>query len=385
MTPIPLMIVGDGPQEATGLGRIARDLAGLIITSDLPVDLVQVGGVVPPVWPSWRHYPLDPQNDDWGAAQVEAYWRSLWGTTPGILWVIWDPSRLMTYVRGRLPVQVWSYPALDSANINQSLSGPAAQALQLADRVLAYGQFGAEIIGKVRGGPCAWLPHGLTLATYADEVTLEDDAYVRETLGPFFPRDALLVGCVATNQPRKDLALYCATLAELKRRGRKVYGWLHTDVLVKAWAIVQLVEDFGLRKQITVTGVDDSLSDRQLSLLYRACDVTIAPGLGEGFGYPIVESLAAGVPVVHGDFGGGACHVPRAEWRPPVRELRLESVYGFKRPVYRAEDFANAVETALAWRASAAQVAEATCRLSVAHLAWSKLWPAWQQWIAEGL
>ena len=70
----PLMIVGDGPQEHTGLGRILRDLATRIHASDLPVDLVTVGGPVPPVWRGgWPHYPLDERlhrGDDWGASYV---------------------------------------------------------------------------------------------------------------------------------------------------------------------------------------------------------------------------------------------------------------------------------------------------------------------------
>ena len=146
----------------------------------------------------------------------------------------------------------------------------------------------------------------------------------------------------------------------------------------------QLVEDCGLAKRVTVS--TDILSDRQLALIYQACDVTIAPGLGEGFGYPIVESLAAGVPVVHGEFGGGAELVPKIEWRFPMRERRLESVYALQRPVFKAEDVANAIERVWAWRdAVGAQTAAAYCRGSVAHLEWRTLWPRWYQWVRQGL
>src|SRR5690348_14165569 len=57
MSKIPFLLLGDGPAEPTGLGRIARDLASQILTSDLPLDLVQVGGSQPPVWTQWRHVP----------------------------------------------------------------------------------------------------------------------------------------------------------------------------------------------------------------------------------------------------------------------------------------------------------------------------------------
>lgn len=380
---IPLLLVGDGPQEPTGLGRIARDLAGLIVQSDLPVDLVQVGGVVPPVWQAWRHVPLDPSNQDWGASQVEAIYRSLWGTEPGILWVVWDPGRLFAYHELDLPVQKWAYTAIDSTNVHGSIGGPARIALERFDRVLAYGKWASRVVRTLR--PTApYLPHGVTPQVYQPDQTEEGDRYVRSILGPFCREDALLIGCVATNQPRKDLSLFFGTLAELKRRGRKVYGWLHTDVLVKSWAIPQLVEDFGLQKQISLTV--PPLRDQDLARLYQSCDLTMAPGLGEGFCYPIVESLASGVPCLHGNFGGGVELIPKGEWRVPVLTERLESVYAVRRPVFGVVDWANAVERILAWRGEiGSQVASAYCRLSVQHLDWKNLWPRWHTWIKEGL
>jgi glycosyltransferase involved in cell wall biosynthesis len=380
---IPLLIVGDGPQEPTGLGRIARDLASLIVHSDLPVDLVQLGGTIPPVWSAWRHYPIDPSNQDWGAGQVTAYYRSLFGSTPGIVWLIWDPGRLYAYTDLDLPVQKWAYTAIDATNRLGSLGGPARVALETFDRVLAYGEWASQVVRTIR--PLApYLPHGLQLRAFTQDVTPADDAYVREMLGPFWRPDAKLIGCVATNQPRKDLGLFCESLVELKARGHQVYGWLHTDVLVKAWSIQQLVADCGLQKQITVTV--PPLSDPQLALLYRACDVTMAPGLGEGFGYPIVESLAAGVPVIHGGFAGGVELVPKLEWRPPIRAMRLDSVYALQRPVFRPDDVANACERAWDWvDQMGSSVADGYCRLSVAHLDWSILWPRWRSWIRDGL
>lgn len=379
---IPFMLVGDGPGEPTGLGRIARDLSAQIVDSQLRVDFVQIGGLVPPVWSAWRHYPLD-RADDWGAACVEQLWASIFGRQPGILFLVWDPARCAAYRQLQAPVQKWAYVAIDSENINGTIGGPARPMLEEFDQVLAYGRWGSTVVRTIRPR-VSYLPHGLTLSTYQAIETPEEREWVMETLGPYCSPAMTLIGCVATNQPRKDLALYCHTLSKLRERGRHVYGWLHTDTLVKDWAVQQLIEDFRLARNITVTL--PGLTDRQLALLYRACRATIAPGLGEGFGYPIVESLAAGVPVVHGDFGGGAELVPKAEWRFPVRALRLESVYAMKRPVFDVEDVANAVERALDWQATIGEgVAEAYCQGAVAHLDWQQLWPRWRQWIQRGL
>jgi len=382
----PFLLVGDGPQETTGLGRIARDLGTLLASeAAIPLDFVQVGGPVPPCWRSWAHVPMGvaERGDDWGARFVQAIWEDRFGTTPGILFVIWDPARCYAYLQVQLPVQRWCYPAVDAYNRWGGLSGPPAAALQGFDRVLAYGRWAAQIIKTVREGSVPYLPHGFWPSDYAP-VGEEGLDWARTQLGPHVSREAIIVGCVATNQHRKDLALYFEALAILKERGLPVYGWLHTDTTIGAWSVDQLVEDCGLQKKVTVTL--GTLTDRQLACLYQRCDVTIAPGLGEGFGYPIVESLACGVPVVHGDFGGGSELVPKVEWRVPVREKRRESIYGLTRPVFRAEDVANAVERALRWREETGRTtAAAYCRGAVAHLNWAALSPRWLAWIQEGL
>lgn len=382
----PLMLVGDGPQEPTGLGRILRDLGTRIHASDLPVDLCSVGGCVPPVWTAWPHYALDERlqrAEDWGASYVEQLWSSHFGDRPGVLWVIWDPSRLVYYQGIQAPVQKWAYPAVDAGNGVGSIGGPAGQALAGWDRVIAYGRWASQVVKTVRGGAVPYLPHGIHAPTYTGLQDSEDRAWARQQLGPHCTRNALIVGCVATNQPRKDLALYFQTLGLLRDRGLEVFGWLHTDVLVKAWSVGELIDQCGLGRQVAVSL---SYTDVELAAMYQACDVTIAPGLGEGFGYPIVESLASGVPVVHGDCAGGRELVPKREWRFPVREVRLEGIYGLQRPVFRAEDVANAVERALVWKTEVgAAVAAGYCRGAVAHLDWESLWPRWYAWIKAGL
>lgn len=380
MSKTPFLLLGDGPAEPTGLGRIARDLAAQIVTSDLPVDLVQVGGVSPPVWTAWRHVPLD-RSDDWGARNVQEIYRSLWGRQPGVLFAVWDPARLYAYTQVDLPVQRWCYTAVDAANINGEISGPAADALRSFDRVLAYGRYGAEIIKRTLQQEVQWLPHGYSAIDDTD-----NSAWAAEMLGPH-ALGKTIIGCVMTNQPRKDFGLLFHTIRLLKDRGWNPYLWLHTDVLVKSWSVQQLIADFELGKRVTITSDETAQwTDQHLYHLYKACQITLLPSLGEGFGYPIVESLAAGTPCVHSRCAGGETLVPRAEWKVPVRDWRLESVYALRRPVMYAEDWANAAERALQWRRSEpAEVVQGYCQGSVAHLDWRRIWPRWRSWLKAGL
>lgn len=388
MSRVPFLLVGDGPNEPTGLGRIARDLASLIVESDLPIDLVHVGGGAIPVWQGgYRHVPLEASNEDWGAGQVQAIYRSLWGDEPGILFTIWDAGRLLPYAQMDLPVQKWAYVAVDAENSAGRLGGPAAAALAAFDRVLGYGHWGARVLKRTLGRDIPYLPHGIVSAMYAEPAEEAEAAWVRGQIGAFRKRGDRLVGCVMTNQFRKDHGLFCQMLARLQEAEQeRWYGWLHTDVPVKAWAISELVASLGLHKRLTVSFSEQGYTDRQLALLYQACDVTVLPTLGEGFGYPIVESLAAGIPCVHSDCAGGAELIPKTEWRVPVRAERLEGIYAVRRPVMHAHDWANAVRRAAAWRTGVGEVvAREYSQGAVAHLEWASLWGRWQGWIRQGL
>lgn len=44
-----------------------------------------------------------------------------------------------------------------------------------------------------------------------------------------------------------------------------------------------------------------NINEKQLNSLYNACDVFLSPSLDEGFGFPVVEAMSAGLPVVASD------------------------------------------------------------------------------------
>ena len=111
--------------------------------------------------------------------------------------------------------------------------------------------------------------------------------------GPNIPRDGCVL-FVGTLEPRKNLL-------RLVRAYRRVAanGFPHALVLAGplGWHHESLMRELALRGpgEIVMTG---SLSDDELDAVYRAADVFAYPSLYEGFGLPVVEAMARGVPTV---------------------------------------------------------------------------------------
>src|SRR5258708_2652416 len=370
--PTPLVPDSDGPGLPTGLARITRDLAGRLWEGRemLGIDLLQVGYDPRPrgrgvEWPSYRLTGLG-SDGDWGAAEIQECWREYFGHDDGGLLSIWDPARAFALLGLQSDTRAfWGYFPVDPHNVQGSFGGPAREAVQCYDRVLAYGRWGSQVLATIRR-PVQYLPHGLDLDVWrlghAPDVAAEAERVLRAKPGSW------VLGCVATNQPRKDLGLYFATLAELRRRGERVRGWLHTDSLVRAWSVWQLADDFDLKKHVAVS-LD--LPDAVLAACYRACGATFAPGLGEGFGYPQVESLACGTPVVSVDYAGGRELNPLNAWRVPACAWRVEGCYGLRRAVVGPVDPAHAVMRAGGWPMAEDRVGQAVCPDAIAYLDWN--------------
>ncbi|MGY5810827.1 glycosyltransferase family 4 protein [Rhizobium sp. LEGMi198b] len=118
---------------------------------------------------------------------------------------------------------------------------------------------------------------------------------------------ALFVG---TLEPRKNLKSLLEAYALLPQEVRK--GLLLVLAGGQGWRLSDLeshITDLNLRDSVRLTGY---VSDEQLAELYQNAKFLAMPSLYEGFGFPIVEAHAAGVPVLTSntssmpEVGGGA-------------------------------------------------------------------------------
>ena len=151
--------------------------------------------------------------------------------------------------------------------------------------------------------------HGATLAMVtAPEPKHADEIAARLDLPPWY------VLAIGTLEPRKGIDVLLDALASPHGTGVSLVlvgqrGWGEIDPEAAA-------QRAGLAPgRLRVLG---GIPDAELAVVLHRAAVLVAPSQAEGFGLPVLEAMAAGVPVVHSDVaalvevaGGAGVSVPR--------------------------------------------------------------------------
>lgn len=194
--------------------------------------------------------------------------------------------------------------------------------------------------------------------------TTDGDAKIREQYR--LPEHYLL--WVGNVEPKKNLRVLLEALAILLRRGARpwplvIAGQLSwgTEELRKLWL------DLGLQRQVVFLGAVD---DAELPAIYRGAGAFCFPSVAEGFGLPVAEAMAAGVPTLVSNSGalaetGGGAAMVLPHDSPAAWADGLERVIGDAalRETMRSQGLARAGE--LTWE----RCAEATLTTYAAALA----------------
>lgn len=101
---------------------------------------------------------------------------------------------------------------------------------------------------------------------------------------------------LGTLEPRKNIEKIIDSYAKLNDELKEEYhlviagkkGWMYDSVFER-------VKEYGLQHKVVFTGY---VEEEDKPLIYKLSDLFIFPSLYEGFGMPVLEAMASGIPVI---------------------------------------------------------------------------------------
>lgn len=140
------------------------------------------------------------------------------------------------------------------------------------------------------------------LGVPAERITVVYPGVEQERFAPVTPtgREGRrpYVLCVAGADPTKNVEVLVEAFARLPHPIRDAYDLVLTGDFRRRVDLHERVRQAGIEKQTIFTGV---VGDDQLVDLYQRAALFVFPSLYEGFGFPVLEAMACGCPVISSD------------------------------------------------------------------------------------
>lgn len=299
------------------------------------------GGVIP-----WNGIPLYPGiGSTYGNETILDHARVHFGPElrSGLVVTLMDVWVLSAPVWRQLNVASWV--PVD----HEPTPDPVARFFQDTGAVpLAMSRFGERQL-RAAGFDPLYCPHAVDTNVYRPL----DRAEAREATG--IPADAFVIGMVAANKGNPSRKCFAEAILAFKRfhaRHPEARLYLHTEATGR-------FDGVNLPRLIAAADVDPDtvifpdqyrvvhfpFEAATMAKIYSSFDVLLAASAGEGFGIPVIEAQACGVPVIVSDFSaqpelvgagwlveGAKTYTPIGSWqiRPSVDDIvdALRQAYG---------------------------------------------------------
>jgi glycosyltransferase involved in cell wall biosynthesis len=251
---------------------------------------------------SWNDIPVFPgMGGDFGNAYLIDHAKHFFGGDPrgGLVLTLMDVWVLNPRMMAELNAACWVPVDHDPAPpgvVNFFLNSGAVP--------IAMSKFGQLALGRLDP---VYVPHAVDTRAYKPY----DRRQVREQVG--LPEDAFLVGMVAANKGRPSRKGFQQAFQAFKRfsdEHENAHLYLHTTLDPEVSAgenIAGILDALEVPKERVVTAdqyrmMFDPYSHSSMAKIYSAMDVLLNPAMGEGFGIPVLEAQACGVPAIVTDF-----------------------------------------------------------------------------------
>lgn len=292
-------------EQKAGIGRYVRELTSALAQADTgtPYRLFVAGTSRDQLPPAphhnfaWHTTPLTPRwlARIWYRARLPLpveIWTgkvNLFHATDFVLPPTLPKTRTLLTVHDLSFVRI---PEAASPRLKHYLDQVVPRSARRADHILADSQATKDDLIAIYNLP----PDKITVL-----LSGVDPRFKRSSIGLLTMRKTYRMGqrpylfTVGTVQPRKNYVRLVLALQQLRREGYDLdlvicggKGWL-ADPLYEA------IRSENLEEHVHLIGFAD---DADLPALYSGAEIVAFPSLYEGFGFPVLEGMACGTPVV---------------------------------------------------------------------------------------
>lgn len=272
---------------------------------------------------NWQRYIIDvlPNNSrDYGQSWLPK-WNMLLG--PFDLVILHYDAWVMGGYKPPGDIRLAYYSPVD----HSPCPPPLANVLKAENvMVIVMSRFGQKELKKA-GISSIYIPHTVDTKMFSPGDRIE----ARKRLE--LPEDSCLFAAICTNKgPRKNwgnlLRAFRDFLVQVPRARENSFLFAHTNITAsednpRGFNLTEIWHSLGIEERIKHTHPiyyeAVGFTDEEMCDVYRSADWTLLTSLGEGFGLPIIESLASGTPVIYSDFS--SCPEVAGQGGLPVKAI----------------------------------------------------------------
>ena len=178
--------------------------------------------------------------------------------------------------------------------------------LRKFDYQVAMSRYAQKQVKEIHGLDTHYIPHAIETDNYKP-LSYTERMLLRRKYG--FNEQQFIVGVVARNQGRKMLDRTLISFQKVAKQIPDAILLLHSDKYDPAtyFNMDVLMAELGITNRVFFTGTNyiKGFNYKQMNEVYNLFDVFFLGTSGEGFGIPIIESMACEIPVITTDYTTG--------------------------------------------------------------------------------